>query len=173
MEPNPEEADLPIKTLLVGMGNPYLTDDAVGIRLVRDFKRRLGEMPNLDVIEECSVGGLNFLDLLDGFRRLIIVDSIRTKGGIPGSWHRFTAERLRETMNIRNIHDVNLATALELGHRMGMKIPSESETHILAVEILDDSTFGEQLTDELERAYPIYSSEIFGDLCFLICPKPP
>jgi len=172
MEPFSEKADLPNKTLLVGMGNPYLTDDAVGIRLVRDFNRRLGSIPDLDVIEECSVGGLNFLDLLEGFRRLIIVDSIRTRGGIPGRWYRFTAEGLRETMNISNIHDVNFATALELGHRMRMKIPSEKETHIFAVEILDNFTFGEQLTDDLERAYPIYSEEIFGDLCILINPKP-
>ena len=172
MEPGSEEADLPIKTLLVGMGNPYLSDDAVGIRLVRDFRQRLGRIPNLDVMEECSMGGLTFLDLLDGFRRLIVVDSIRTKGGIPGRWYRFTAERLRETMNISNIHDVNFATALELGHRMGMKIPAERETHIFAVEIIDNYTFGEQLTDEIERAYPIYSEEIFDDLGSLLNPEP-
>ena len=84
MEQISEATDLPIKTLLVGMGNRYLSDDAVGIRLVCDFSLRLGRMPNLDVIEECSVGGLNFLDLLEDFGRLIVVDSIRTRGGIPG-----------------------------------------------------------------------------------------
>jgi hydrogenase maturation protease len=172
MEPMPEITDLSIKTILVGMGNPYLSDDAVGIRLVRDFSRRLGSVPNLDVVEDCSVGGLNFLDLLEGFGRLIVVDSIRTQGGIPGCWYRFTAERLRETMNCSNVHDANFATALELGRRMGMAIPLERETHIFAVEILDNLTFSERLTDDLEKKYPAYSEEIFSELRSLINPKP-
>jgi hydrogenase maturation protease len=168
MEPISEAADLPVKTLLVGMGNRYLSDDAVGIRLVRDFSRRLGRMPNLDIIEECSAGGLNLLDLLEGFQRLIVVDSIRTIGGVPGRWYRFTAERLRETMNLSNVHDANFATALELGRHMGMTIPPERETHIFAVEILDNLTFSERLTDDLERTYPAYSEEIFRELRSLI-----
>jgi hydrogenase maturation protease len=172
MEPISEAAAPPIKTLLVGMGNPYLSDDAVGIHLVRDFSQRLGSAPNLEVIEECSVGGLNLLDLLDGFERLIIVDSIKTKGGSPGNWYRFTAKELRETMNLSNIHDANFATTLELGRRMGMTIPPESESHIFAVEILDNLTFSERLTDDLERSYPVYSEEIFHELRSLINPKP-
>jgi hydrogenase maturation protease len=168
METVSQETNPSIKTLLLGMGNPYLSDDAVGIRLVRDFNHRLGSVPNLEVIEECSVGGLNLLDLLEGFERLIVMDSIKTKGGIPGRWYRFDAERLRETMNLSNIHDANFATALELGRRMGMPIPSERETHIFAVEILDNLTFSELLTDDLERTYPAYSEEIFRELRSLI-----
>jgi hydrogenase maturation protease len=171
MKPVSGEFDTAVKTLLLGMGNPYLSDDAVGIRLVRDFNRRLGRVRNLDVIEECSVGGLNLLDLLEGFERLIVVDSIKTTGGIPGCWYRFTAERLRETMNLANVHDVNFATALELGRRMGMTLPVDRENHIFAVEILDNLTFSEQLTRELETAYPVYSEEIFHQLHSLINPK--
>ncbi len=53
-------ANLAVKAILVGMGNSYLSDDAVGVRLVRDFNRRLGTVDNLEVIEECSAGGLRF-----------------------------------------------------------------------------------------------------------------
>jgi hydrogenase maturation protease len=170
MNPTPNQTDPSIKTLLLGMGNPYLSDDAVGIRLVRDFSRKLGSVLNLEVIDECSVGGLNLLDLLEGFERLIVVDSIKTHNGIPGRWYQFTAESLRETMNLGNIHDANFATALELGRRMGLSIPPEKETHIFAIEILDNLTFSERLTDDLERAYPTYSEEIFCELRSLINP---
>ena len=74
-------------------------------------------------------------------------------------------------MNLSNIHDANFATALELGRRMGMTIPPERETHIFAVEILDNLTFSERLTDDLEKKYPAYSEEIFRELRFLINPK--
>jgi hydrogenase maturation protease len=167
------EMDPPVRTLLIGMGNAYLTDDAVGIRLVRDFNKRLSGIPNLAVIEECSLGGLNLLDLLQGYRRLIVVDSIKTSEGIPGTWYRFTAERLRETMNLTNVHDVNFATALELGRRMGMTLPSDQENHIFAVEILDNLTFGERMSEELESVYPRYSAEIYEEIQSLISPNTP
>ena len=153
------------------MGNSYLSDDAVGIRLVRDFSKKLCCVPNLAIIEECSVGGLNLLDLLEGYGRLIVVDSIKTRGGIPGSWYRFTAERLRETMNLTNVHDANFATTLELGRRLGIALPPDSENHIFAVEILDNLIFSERMTDELEKAYPVYSEEIFRELRLLVCEK--
>ena len=34
-----------MKTLLLGMGNPILCDDAVGIRLAKEFKERFGQIP--------------------------------------------------------------------------------------------------------------------------------
>ncbi|MCL1926715.1 MAG: hydrogenase maturation protease, partial [Syntrophorhabdaceae bacterium] len=104
-----------MKTLLAGMGNPILSDDAVGVRLARDIGGRLSDAPGLFIMEECSVGGLNIIEVLEGYDRAIILDSIRTAGSIPGDWHRFTSAALRETMNLSNIHDVNFATAMELG----------------------------------------------------------
>jgi hydrogenase maturation protease len=153
-----------LKTLLMGMGNPILTDDAVGVRLARDIGGRLAGIPGLTVMEECSVGGLNIVEVVEGFDRLIILDSIRTTGGTPGDWHRFTSEVLRETMNLNNIHDVNFATALELGRRMGMAVPSEENIHIFAVEVLDLITFSEVMTPQLERAYPEFSQAIFQEI---------
>ena len=71
-------------------------------------------------------------------------------------------------MNLSNIHDVNFATALELGRRMGMTLPPDRENHIFAVEILDNRTFSERMTDGLEKAYPVYSEEIFCELRTLL-----
>ena len=92
--------------------------------MARDIGGKLAGTPGLSVMEECSVGGLNIIEVVEGYDRLIILDSIRTTGGTPGDWHRFTSEALRDTMNLNNIHDVNFATALELGRRMGMKLPA-------------------------------------------------
>ncbi|MBE0569513.1 MAG: hydrogenase maturation protease [Deltaproteobacteria bacterium] len=153
-----------MKTLLIGMGNPILSDDAVGVRLARDIGRGLVGVPGLSVMEECSVGGLNILDIVQGYDQLIVLDSIRTTGGTPGDWHRFTGIELRETMNLNNIHDVNFATALELGRRMGMKVPAEDKIHIFAVEVHDISTFSEKMSPPLERAYAEFSQGILREI---------
>jgi hydrogenase maturation protease len=149
-----------MKTLLLGMGNPILTDDAIGVRLARDIGACLDGVPDLAVVPECSVGGLNLLDVLAGFERVIVFDSIHTVDGVPGDWYRFTAARLRDTLHLRNVHDVNFATALELGRRTGMRLPADDQIHIFAVEIAEDATFGEALSPALEAGYPELRADI-------------
>jgi len=148
------------------MGNPILADDAIGVRLAKDFKARLDRVTaaRVTVVEECSVGGMNLLEVVADYDRLIVLDSIKTQGGIPGTWYYFTAESLRETMNLNNVHDTNFATALELGRRIGHKIPLENEIHIFAIEVQDNITFAEAMTPPLEDAYPIISEEIFQEV---------
>jgi hydrogenase maturation protease len=153
-----------MKTLLLGMGNPILCDDAVGIRLAQEFKEKLSQIPDFDIIEECSVGGLNLLDLFKGYDRVIVLDSIRTTGGVPGDWYYFTASALCETIHLTNIHDANFATALEFGRTMGMILPELPKILIFGVEIKENTTFSESMSPELERHYPRYSSEILEEI---------
>ena len=154
-------------TLLVGMGNPILRDDAVGVRLAREVSARLGASPGLDVLEECSVGGLGLLDVVAGHDRLIVLDSIKA-GGRPGHWYQFDGTSLRETMNLRNVHDTNLATALELGRRLGMRVPAERAVHVFAVEVLDNQTFDERMTEPVEAGLAECAEEISREVARLL-----
>jgi hydrogenase maturation protease len=170
------------RILVVGMGNPILTDDAVGIRLATEFARRLTSRrveapglalsgptpPHVDVIDECSCGGLSLLDLVVGYDRLILLDAIKTREGIPGAWYELTAGDLRETLHMRNVHDVNLATALTLGRRLGLHVPSDAEIHIFAVEVDDVGSFGESMTPALEEAFLELVEEIFPRVLVLL-----
>ncbi|HEY3450592.1 MAG TPA: hydrogenase maturation protease [Myxococcales bacterium] len=154
-------------TLLVGMGNPILRDDAVGVRLAHDVAARLGAVPGLDVVEECSVGGLNLLEVVKGYDRVVVLDSIKA-GGQPGHWYRFDGTALRATMNLRNVHDVNLATALELGRRLGMHVPTPEEVHVFAVEVLDNFTFDERMSEPVEAGLAECSREIAREISVLL-----
>jgi len=157
-----------MSTLLLGMGNPILSDDAVGVRLATDFAARLGSVPGLKVITECSVGGLNLLDALAGHERAIVLDSVWTAGGTPGDWYHFDATALGETMNLAGIHDVNFATALELGRRLGHDIPAPSAIDVFAVEVKDVSIFSQEMTPELEARYPAFAEAIFRAVLTLL-----
>jgi hypothetical protein len=81
-----------------------------------------------------------------------------------------TGESFRETMNLTNVHDANFTTALELGRRMGTRVPAPAEVHIFAVEIADNMTFSESMTPELEAAYPAICAEIAGRALALLPP---
>jgi hydrogenase maturation protease len=153
-----------MRTLLLGMGNPLLCDDAVGVRLAADLALRLGRQRGLDVIEECSVGGLNLLDVVAGYDRLIVIDSIKTRDGKPGAWYRLLAGSLRDTMNLSSVHDTNFATALELGRMMGTLVPDDNNIHVFAVEVDDNMTFCETMTPALETGYAELLEEIGAEV---------
>jgi hydrogenase maturation protease len=162
------------------MGNPILSDDAVGIRLACDLRASLkaaprapsptdsDSVPAVDFIEDCSVGGLNLLDLVIGYDRLLVFDSIRTPGEVPGVWHAMTGATFRETMNLGCVHDANFTTAMELGRQMGAHLPAPEDVHIFAVEISDNTTFSERMTPELEAAYSDFASEIMREALRLL-----
>ncbi len=154
----------PPRTLLLGMGNPILCDDAIGIRLARRLGSHLGAVRGLVVEPECTVGGLNLLELVAGFDRLIVVDAIKTRGGRAGDWYRFDGAALHDTMNLSNVHDANFATAMELGRRMGMHIPAEADIHVFAVEVRENLSFGERLSPELERVVPQLCQQMLGEI---------
>ena len=61
------------------------------------------------------------------------------------------AEDFSETQNLTNLHDVNFLTALELGSKLNFQIPGE--IMIIAVEIVEDLEFSEDLSPALKKRY--------------------
>ncbi|MFC1927886.1 hydrogenase maturation protease, partial [Chloroflexota bacterium] len=67
-----------MKALVLGIGNPILSDDGVGIKVAREVEKNLND-PQITV-SEASAAGLSLLDSILGYDRVIIVDAIQTKG---------------------------------------------------------------------------------------------
>lgn len=139
-----------MKTLVLGLGNPILSDDSVGLRVAEELKDRLEGQEV--AVESTSLAGLDLLDLLAGYDWAIIVDAIKTEGGRLGQIYRFEPKAFRATMHAASPHDVNLATALELGKALGLPLP---QLDILAIEVADTESFGYECTPEVAEAIPV------------------
>jgi hydrogenase maturation protease len=148
-----------MKTLIMGMGNPILRDDGVGIRIAEELRGRLRD-PRI-CVKEADIYGFGLLELMFGFDRVIVIDAIRTKGGKPGDFYRLTDEDLKFCAYLSSPHDINFATALEMGRRLDLRVPREIV--IYAVEGEDLTTFGEDLTPAVERAVPVVVEAILRD----------
>lgn len=144
------------KTLVLGLGNPILCDDGVGFRVIAELKGRLDQQ-EVTVIET-SAAGLSLLDLLAGYDRAIIIDAIQTVGGEAGQIYQLDPEAFNATRHAASPHDVNFATALELGNRLGLALPQQIV--IFAIEVADTSTFSEECTPEVSRAIPVCVEKI-------------
>jgi hydrogenase maturation protease len=149
-----------LKTLVLGLGNPILSDDSVGFRVIQELKARFNK-PNLTLVES-SASGLSLLDLITGYDKLIIVDAIKTEGGEAGKIYRLGAENLGAVRHSASPHDINLATALELGRKLGAALPQQ--IIILAIEVADVTTFSEKCTPEVERVIPLAVSLVAEEL---------
>ncbi len=141
-----------MKTLVLGLGNPILTDDGVGIYVVRKVAARYrGD----DVtFAEASIGGLRLLEIIAGYERVILVDAIRTPGGKPGDVYGLSLGDLRASLHAGSTHDLSLGGALALGRAMGMMLPGDEAIVIVAVEVEDVLTFGEECTPGVAAAIP-------------------
>ena len=145
------------KTIVIGLGNPILSDDGVGVKVAYEVEDRLGDkIPKNVTITEASVGGLRLMELLEGYDRAIIIDAIQTKNGHPtGSIFTMDLTDLREispTQHSASAHDTSLVTALDAGKEMGMKLPDD--VIIFAVEVENILDFSEQPTPAVAEAIP-------------------
>ena len=137
---------------MLGLGNPILTDDGVGIHIVRQLAARCP--PDGASFAEASVGGLRLLDFMVGYDRIVMVDAIQTHDGRPGDIYRLHPGALRRSLHSGCTHDVSLCEALHLGRGLGMALPDDEVITILAVEVDDVLTFGETCTAAVEAAIP-------------------
>lgn len=153
-----------VKTLLLGLGNSILKDDAVGLKVVRALGEKMTEK-DVDV-EEASFANIEILETIGPYDRLIIVDSIKTGRGRPGELYSLRLEDLQPTLHLSCPHDINLATALELGKSLGMHVPEE--IRIYAIEVEDNQTFSEICTPSVEEAIPRIVNEIAKAECLKV-----
>jgi len=137
-----------MKTLVLGMGNELYGDDAVGIHVVRRMRPEIGEEI---ACEECSISGLAILDVIEGYDRLVIIDTIKKTHPKTG---RIT---VLEEAQLRHIpgpspHYVSVPQAIAIGKRLGLRVPKD--IRIVAVEAKGLYDLGEGLSEEMKNSIP-------------------
>jgi hydrogenase maturation protease len=140
-----------MKTLILGLGNPLITDDSIGLRVIEELKSPLADRSDVEVSEDYW-GGLRLMERMIGFDRAIVVDAIQT-GAPPGTIHRLTPDGI-PTQRSASAHDMNLATALEFGRQAGMLLPANEGIRLVGIEAEDILTFSEQCTPAVQAAIP-------------------
>jgi hydrogenase maturation protease len=146
-----------MRTILIGLGNPILGDDAVGWKVVEQVEQQLQtlrqEEDTFDIVY-LSIGGLGLMEHLVGYDRAIIVDAMVAGKELPGTISTQTLEDIFElnTVHMTSIHDTSLQDAVSLARKMGVSMPK----NIIVVGIATDSTynFSEVLTPQVAAVIP-------------------
>jgi len=140
-----------MKTIILGVGNPILSDDGVGIHVVNQLRQHIHD-PDV-AIDEALTGGMNLLDLLLGYDKAIIIDAVKIDNGKDGEVKRIPLNSF-STMHSCNPHDVSLTEAIQMAEKLGeTKIPKE----IIVIGIMMKKLpceFGENLSEKIAMAVP-------------------
>jgi hydrogenase maturation protease len=147
-------------TVIIGLGNPVLTDDGVGLRIAAELGRRLAGRNGFTTVE-LHAGGLWLMEAMAGHERAIVIDAM-VGGGVAGDVYRLGLEDLSRARTADCTHDASLPVALELGRAAGLELPGD--VRVWAVEAADVETFGERLTPAVERAVPRVVEQVLLDL---------
>jgi len=139
-----------MEVLILGLGNDILTDDAVGLHVVRQLRERWAGDPRIEVRETMEMG-LALLDFFVGRRAVILVDSIQTGRVPPGTIHEVDANGLKQLTG-RTPHFLGVGETLALGRRL--ELPMPENVRILAIEVEDPFTLGTEMTPVVQHAVP-------------------
>ena len=132
-----------MKALILGMGNPILSDDGVGLLVARALE---GKVPGVNVVTTELVG-LSLLDILNGYDKLFLIDAAANKGTSIGELHKLNDGT--GSLHLFSSHGVNFPELVQLGKEFGYKMPEVAA--IYGIEIGEEALFGEDLSPELAR----------------------
>ena len=147
-----------MKSVVLGIGNTIVRDDGVGIYVSRILKN---SFRNSDIaFNETYLSGFIYVDLLEGYDTVFIIDSIRLDNEPIGEV--FKLEEESDNLIPESIHNFSIRSALTLGKKVDLKMPSK--VIIYAINVGDNENFGESLTSGIQKTLPLISKCIKKDI---------
>lgn len=105
------KGELPMKVMVLGLGNILLSDEGIGVRVVETIERRYEFPPEVDLVD----GGTSAMDLLDQLAdtdHLVVTDAVKT-GRPPASVVRLAGDEVPAFFRTKiSPHQVGLCDVL-------------------------------------------------------------
>ena len=146
------------RTLVIGLGNEYRRDDAVGLVVARRLKEAA---PASVLVREETGEGASLLESWQDADTVILIDAVQS-GAAPGTVHRLDAraQPIAKEFFRFSTHAFGLAEAVELGRALGRLPPR------LTVYGVEGKSFeaGVGLSPEVEAAAQVVVERVLGEL---------
>jgi hydrogenase maturation protease len=122
---------MPKSTVVLGLGNPLMADEGIGVYLVERLAESAGEYPDVDFID-VGTGGLTVLHKIEGRGKAIFIDCAYM-GEEPGAIRRFTPEEVVSTKVLahQSLHEADLLRIIDLARELGQ---APGETVIFGIQ---------------------------------------
>ena len=136
------------KTAILGFGNPVRADDGVGIYVVDQLKKYLGENENLSIFD-MGTSAFEVLFKLKGHDRIILVDAVVNTDEEVGTIYKLPFSEIEgeiEDDPMVFLHSLKWNQALSYARKMlGADYPKNIEVYLIAI---DSTRFNVCMTQE-------------------------
>jgi hydrogenase maturation protease len=146
------------KGILVGLGNPIMSDDGTGLVVSQALHRRL---PDFDLDLSCS-NGFDVVDRILGYRTAVIIDSMVTGSRPPGTVLRLGLEALPATLRSADSHSFSFPDAVRMAAALGAPVPED--VVIYGIEVVDPFRVGSEISPAILARVEAIASEIRDDV---------
>ena len=134
---------------VMGIGNPLMMDEGVGIRVMEVMMGTLRFPDNVTLVDAGTMG-MGILNLFKACDYLLVIDAVDGTGEAPGTVVRLSPEDLAPNQIKHSMHDIRLVDVLEAAMLMGCK----PEADCVGIQIADMGDVRIGLTPDVEAAVP-------------------
>ncbi len=143
-----------ISLLVIGAGNPMLSDEGIGLRVIDEILAR--NISGVKAMKGFSIG-VDLLFQVGKYEKILVVDAMRA-GLEPGDFRLLSEEDITNNhLKWFSVHDISLPDAIALKKNLGIK----AKIFILGIQVKSVEV-GEKISDELLTRIPEYVDLIAG-----------
>ena len=142
------------KTLILGLGNPILSDDGIGLILTKNLEGKIRDADTASI----TLAGLELMDILAGYDHVFLIDAATGTGGEPGELMELKDGN--RALHLFTSHGVNFFDIIKMGRDAGLKMPEPAA--VFGIEIGNATDFGTSLSPAMLSALPGLEKNIGG-----------
>ena len=149
------------KRLIIGTGNILLSDEGIGIHIVRELQRMQTKDKEFYCNTEFIDIGTSSFDIIsyinNGIKKVVLIDCMKANGYLPGTIFKLTPEDLRKRQKEKySLHQMELVDTL----RMISIIEKLPEILVLGIVPEDINKFSTKLSGSITEKFPVIVSKI-------------
>ena len=105
--------------VVLGLGNPLMADEGIGVYLVERLRESAIESPAVDFVD-AGTGGLSVLHQIEGRHKAIVIDCAFMDEP-PGAIGRFMPEEVLSTKVLahQSVHEADLMRTIAMARQLG------------------------------------------------------
>jgi len=107
------------KVLVAGLGNPLMSDEGVGVRIIERFQAEKDKFPDVEFVD-AGTGGFALLHLIANRKKVILIDCA-LMGTRPGTIKRFAPEEVESIKKLsgQSLHEADILKVVEMSGQLG------------------------------------------------------
>jgi hydrogenase maturation protease len=147
-------------TVVIGLGNLLLSDEGIGVHLVRRLLNQQDKFLSVEFIDAGSAG-MNLLHLIANRKKAIIIDCAKM-GAKPGTMRRFNPDEVKSVKKLSHysLHEADILQVINLSKQLG-ECPQEIVFFGIEPESLEP---GQELSETLSAKIDVYTADIRKEL---------